>query len=70
MKKKDKKWHVYATVTGGKYLGTIMAPTREAAEEAAWDMDNAFANLCHQCSTECEDAEISKISVEEEDNDK
>ena len=60
----NKKWHVYAKISGGKYIGTVEAETEADAIKAGWDHNNASVSLCHACSAECEDAEIDKITVE------
>lgn len=70
-KKPKKKFSIFGTVTGGKYCGTIEADSKEEAEEIAWanmskqlDLD---VNLCHQCNGECENAEITELTAEEDD---
>ena len=64
-----KKWAIYGTVTGGKYLGTIEAATKEEAEELAWDGKKVplYVSFCHQCAGECENAEITEVMAEEEE---
>lgn len=56
------KFHAYGKVVGTKYLGEFVAETadeaRRIAEKAAW------ASMCHQCSSECSDPEITEIEVE------
>lgn len=54
----------YATVSGSKYLGQVEADNKEDAIEKAWNLDEASIFLCHQCSDECLDPEITKIEVE------
>lgn len=61
-----KTYHVYATVIGGKYIGTVEVENAEEAEELGWDHPNACAVLCHQCAREISDPEIDKIEVEED----
>lgn len=56
------KWHANGHVIGGKYLGVIEADTAEEAKEKAFR--KASVHLCHQCSRECENAEIEDIDIE------
>lgn len=60
-----KKYNVYAMVRGRKFLGTFEASNEEEAIEKAIE-ENGFISLCHQCSSECEDAELENIEAEEE----
>jgi len=57
------KYRVYGTVMGGKFLGEYEADTKEEAEEMAWE--NADVSLCHQCSCECDDPQVTEITTEE-----
>lgn len=64
--KKKKKWDVYGTVTGGKYLGQVEADSEEEALAIVESgkgpaLDVSF---CHQCAKECENAEITDFTVE------
>jgi hypothetical protein len=52
------KFHVTGVVTGSKFLGTFEADTEEEAITMALESEEAYVTLCHQCSSECEDAEI------------
>ena len=61
--KTKRKFRVYGTVVGSKYLGIFEAESKEEAEEKA--LDTSSVSLCHQCSEECEDPEISKTHAEE-----
>lgn len=61
------KFRVYATVTGGKYIGEFEAENKEAAIDAATQSDAACVSLCHQCASECEDAEIHTFTAELDD---
>jgi hypothetical protein len=61
-----KTWACYGIVTGSKYLGTVEAETKEEAEEKALELESTYIDLCHQCASECEDAEVHDIQVEEE----
>lgn len=61
-----KKYAVSAKVSGGKYLGKFEANSKEEAEELA--MQEAFVFLCHQCSSECEDPQITEVIAEEIEN--
>ena len=58
------KFRVSATVTGSKYIGEFEAATAEEAEQMAYDSGEASISLCHQCASECEDPECSKMHVE------
>ena len=60
-----KKWTVTASVVGSKYLGIFEAETKEAAEQMAEESNAASICLCHECSTECEDAEVRDAEAEE-----
>lgn len=57
------KWTAYATVTGGKYIGTIEAETEDEAIERAYELDACYVSMCHVCSKECEDAQVAEVSV-------
>lgn len=61
-----KKYRVYGIVTGSKYLGEYEANSKEEAEDMALRKDG-HVGLCHQCTSECEDAEIHEVQVEEVD---
>lgn len=67
MKTKKKKFDVYGTVTGGKYLGTVEAESAEEALDIAYEGKKVSlsVDLCHQCASECENAEVSNLTVEE-----
>jgi hypothetical protein len=65
MAKKLKKWRVYGTVVGGKYLGEFEAATKEEAEQMAMESDAAGISLCHQCTDECEDPHVDEARAEE-----
>jgi hypothetical protein len=58
------RWHAHAAVAGSKYLGVVEADTQEEAERKAWELDSACVNLCHHCSDECEDGEVTRIECE------
>lgn len=64
MKKEKRMYDVHATVIGTKFLGTFEANSPEEAEKMAEDSDEMFISLCHQCSTECENADISELHVD------
>jgi hypothetical protein len=59
-----KKFNVYGVVTGTKFLGVFEANTKEEAIQMA--SPEASACLCHQCDSECQDAEIHDIIAEED----
>ena len=65
--RKIKTYHVYGTVTGGKYLGSVQAKTKNEAEEKAWDELDASVSFCHHCSGQCEDPQILELNIEEDD---
>ena len=58
-----KKFHIYGTVVGGKYIGEYEVETEEQAIEIAWK--DARVSLCHACSPECEDPEITELHADE-----
>jgi len=58
------KYRVHGTVTGGKYIGDVEAKDEKEAREKAWQLDGCYPNLCHQCASECEDAEVTDLHVE------
>lgn len=60
------KYAAYAKVSGSKFLGVFEANSAQEAEEKALASDAASINLCNHCSEECEDAEVTEISVEEQ----
>lgn len=60
-----KKWYVTGAVSGSKYLGTVEADTEEHAKKLAWSLSTTNVCLCHQCSDEVEDPEITEIYVED-----
>ena len=59
-----KRFAVYGKVYGTKYLGTFEAESPERAEEIAMTK-NGGVSLCHQCSREIGDPEISECFAEE-----
>lgn len=59
-----KPYYCTATVIGSKYLGVFWAETEDDAINMAIQSDEAQINLCHQCSVECEDAEVDDVSAE------
>ena len=64
MNEKKKKWSITATVVGGKYIGEIEAATKKEAMEKALNMEEADVRFCHQCSGECENAELTEFHAE------
>ncbi len=58
------KYRVWAAVSGTKYLGEVEADSPEEAEEKAWDLDSAYVSICHHCSEQISDPDISSIIVE------
>jgi hypothetical protein len=63
------KYHVYATVQGGKYLGEFTAKTEEEAIKKAEESDAIDVCLCHSCSSECEDPQVISMEAEEATDD-
>lgn len=61
------KYNVYATVTGGAYLGQVEADSKEEALRIADTQIDLSVSFCHQCTKYCENAEITDIQVEEEE---
>jgi len=57
------KYHLYATVTGSKYLGEVEADSEAEAIQQAEELDT-HVSLCHQCSGQCEDPEIGIITAQ------
>lgn len=66
---KLKEYQCNGVVVGGKYLGTVKAKTREEAIKKASQLSSAYVSLCHQCSDECENAEVTEIIVDCEGED-
>jgi hypothetical protein len=61
------KFHVHATVIGGKYLGVFEAEDADAAELMA--LKTAHVKFCWQCDSECENPMIEDVTAEEVDPD-
>lgn len=59
------KYRAYAVVHSSKYLGEFEAASREEAEQMAWESDEAYVSLCHQCAREINDPDIVDIELEE-----
>jgi hypothetical protein len=57
-----KIWRVSGTVVGGKFIGEYEADT--GAEALTLAMEDLDVSLCHQCSSECEDPQITKLTAE------
>ena len=60
-----KMWRVSGTVVGAKYLGEFPGDTEQEAIDAALESAEASVCLCHQCSGQCEDPEITEATAEE-----
>lgn len=60
-----KTYHVYGTVTAGKYLGTVEAESEEEAIAKGWELETVYVSVCHQCARDISDPEITDISVNE-----
>lgn len=61
------KYRVYGSVVATKYIGEFEAGTKEEAERMAWDSEECWVSVCHQCSSDVSDPEIEEIIVEEVD---
>jgi hypothetical protein len=59
------KFKIYGIVTGSKYIGEVEAESKEEAIEKAWELEELYVSVCHQCVKEIEDPEIRDIQVEE-----
>lgn len=60
-----RRFRVYGRVVGGKYLGEFEAVDENAAIEAALASEAGQVYLCHQCSNECEDAQVDEAYADE-----
>lgn len=59
------KYMIIGVVTGSKHIGVFEASSKEEAEKMAYASEGVYVSLCHACSSECEDAEIQKLIIEE-----
>lgn len=57
------KWHVHGVVSASKYLGTVEAETEAEAMKKAEELDSMSVSVCHHCSHQVEDPEITEITV-------
>lgn len=64
-----KKYHIYGKVGGTKYLGTVKAVSEtEALENADEELGHKMTvDLCHQCASQVDGAEIYEIEAEEDE---
>ena len=58
------EYHCYGIINSSKYLGTVEADSKEEAIEKASGLDSCYVSICHQCSREVNDPEISHIEVD------
>lgn len=58
------KFQGFGTVTGSKYLGEVEAENAEEAKKLFEDCGNGIIALCHSCSRECEDPQVTDIDVQ------
>ena len=58
------RYRAFATVVGGKYLGEVEADSEEEAVDKAWELDECHISLCHHCSRQLENAQITDIDIE------
>ena len=61
------KYNVTGVVSGSKHIGVFEANSKEEAEKMAYESEEIYVSLCYACSSECEDAEIQKLVIEETD---
>lgn len=61
------KYRLYATVTGGKYLGEVEAENEEEAIRKGFEGEEAWVNVCHQCARQISDPEVTEITAELEE---
>ena len=59
-----RKYKVYGIVTGSKYIGEFEAESPEEAQELAAESDKVYVSICHQCSDECDDPQITEFQAE------
>jgi len=59
------RYRVFALIAATKFLGTVEADSLEEAEDRAGDLDCSI-NLCHQCCTECDGADVTELVVKRE----
>ena len=60
----EKDWFVYGKIVGCKLLGVFQGNTPEEAIEKAQSSGDVGVFLCHQCYSECVDAEIEEFIAE------
>lgn len=60
-----KKFDVYGTVVGTKYLGEFEAESKEEAVALALESEGGIISLCHQCVSECEDGTVEEAVADE-----
>ena len=58
-----KKWNANASISAGKYIGEVEAETVEEAIDKAYKHRNADCSVCHQCSDDVNDPEITAVHV-------
>jgi len=58
------KYRLYARVVCSKYLGVVDADTTVEAIQKAYDLEETNIDLCHHCSSECEDPFVDDITAE------
>lgn len=56
------KFTVHGSVGAGKYMGEYEADTPEQAADMAYEAEGGIS-LCHQCSSQAEDAQVISVSV-------
>ena len=59
------KYKIHGTITGTKYIGEVEAKNEKEAELKAWELEGCYVSVCHQCSKEIEDPEVTEIQIEE-----
>ena len=58
-----KKYDVSLEVTGSKYVGEVEAEDLESLLDQLVDDERTGVSMCWQCSSECEDARVSRVFV-------
>ena len=64
-RRKMRAYEVYGEVVGTKHLGRVFAYSKEEAEQAARELPDVDVSFCNYCASECDDAQIQEIRVEE-----
>lgn len=57
------KYSISAKVVGSKYLGEVEADSEEDAIQKGYSLGTTYISICHECSSQCEDAEVDEITA-------